>query len=122
MKLDIRRSNSNYIKNQINVSYQPKQSQVTVNPKLKTERRKLIENSYEARLNKNKSSVTQLPAIQNKSDFWYSNDIFYRQSRDNKASIKHSELVFIKDNFLKIMKIDSLQNRVSKIKGMILSI
>lgn len=66
MKLDIRRSNSNYIKNQINVSYQPKQSQVTVNPKLKTERRKLIENSYEARLNKNKSSVTQLPAIQNK--------------------------------------------------------
>ena len=69
MKLDIRRSNSNYIKNQINVSYQPKQSQVTVNSKLKTERRKLIENSYEARLNKNKSSVTQLPAIQNKSDF-----------------------------------------------------
>ena len=66
MKLDIRRSNSNYIKNQINVSYQPKQSQVTVNSKLKTERRKLIENSYEARLNKNKSSVTQLPAIQNK--------------------------------------------------------
>lgn len=66
MKIDIRRSNSNYIKNQINVSYQPKQSQVTVNSKLKTERRKLIENSYEARLNKNKSSVTQLPAIQNK--------------------------------------------------------
>lgn len=66
MKLDIRRSNSNYIKNQINVSYQPKQSQVSMNSKLKTERRKLIENSYEARLNKNKSSVTQLPAIQNK--------------------------------------------------------
>lgn len=63
-KIDIQRSQSNVVNKSIQNASRVS-TDLVGNSKVKIERRKILDKGYTFRLNKNKSSVTQLPEIPN---------------------------------------------------------